>query len=59
LQALWQSRGTHLEASSDAERLASALLPHLRAAAADALVRLYPGQWAAAPATASQAAPAR
>jgi hypothetical protein len=50
LQALWQSRGAHLEAGSDAERLASALLPRLRRAATEALERLYPGQWAAVPA---------
>jgi len=49
LQALWQSRGAHLEAGSDAERLASALLPRLRRAAAESLERLYPGQWVAVP----------
>jgi hypothetical protein len=57
LQALWQSRGKHLEAADDAERLAGALQPRLRAAATDALERLYPGQWSAAPAAVSQAEP--
>ncbi|MCW5660697.1 MAG: GTPase domain-containing protein [Burkholderiaceae bacterium] len=55
LQALWQSRGTRLDAASDAERLAGALLPKLRHAANDALERLYPGQWPAPPANAAHA----
>jgi len=45
LRALWQSRGAHFEAGSDPDRLAAALLPLLRKAAAESLERLYPGAW--------------
>src|SRR6185503_9084852 len=42
LQALWQSRAAHFDASGDAARLAAALAPPLRQAARAALERLYP-----------------
>jgi hypothetical protein len=45
LLALWRSRGAHLEAADDVERVGAALQPILHAAARDALERLYPGAW--------------
>jgi GTPase SAR1 family protein len=45
LLALWRSRGAHLESADDVGRVGAALQPILRAAARDALERLYPGAW--------------
>jgi hypothetical protein len=55
LQALWRTRGTHVDATDDEPRLAAALQPLLRQAAREALERLYPGAWTAAPAASTDA----
>ncbi|MFO1218140.1 MAG: DUF3482 domain-containing protein [Burkholderiaceae bacterium] len=47
LQALWGTRADRLDAPDERERIAQALQPLMRAAAADALAALYPAEWPA------------
>jgi Domain of unknown function (DUF3482) len=47
LAALWKGRSTQFDNGDEAQRLAAALQPVLRAALQDTLERLYPGAWPA------------